>query len=133
MLVTQSYLTLCNPTDCRIARLLCPWGSPDQNAGVDCHALLQRISPTQGLKLGLLHCRQILYCLSYREDQLQQIPKFFDATGLSSSKLHSFFSVQKVQLEMSCATVPRSGRIQKVLPLPVTTWMRAGQGFLGKP
>ena len=29
-----------------------------------CHALLQRIFPTQGLNPGLLHCRQILYCLS---------------------------------------------------------------------
>ena len=26
--------------------------------------LLQRIFPTQGLNLGLLHCRQTLYCLS---------------------------------------------------------------------
>ena len=24
------------------------------------------IFPTQGLNLGLLHCRQILYCLSYK-------------------------------------------------------------------
>ena len=31
-------------------------------------ALHQRIFPTQGLNLGLLHCRQILYHLSYRED-----------------------------------------------------------------
>ena len=27
--------------------------------------LLQRIFPTQGLNLDLLHCRQILYCLSH--------------------------------------------------------------------
>ena len=32
-----------------------------------CHSLLQRIFPTQGLNPGLLHCRQILYHLSYRE------------------------------------------------------------------
>ena len=29
---------------------------------VGCHSLLQRIFPTQGLNLGLQHCRQILYC-----------------------------------------------------------------------
>ena len=29
--------------------LLCPWDSPGKNAGVGCHALLQRIFPTQGL------------------------------------------------------------------------------------
>ena len=28
-----------------------------------CHSLLQGIFLTQGLKLGLLHCRQILYCV----------------------------------------------------------------------
>jgi hypothetical protein len=30
---------------------------------VGCHALLQRIFPTQGLNPGLLHCSQILYYL----------------------------------------------------------------------
>ena len=29
-------------------RLLCPWNSPGKNTGVGCHALLQRIFPTQG-------------------------------------------------------------------------------------
>ena len=42
-----------------VARLFCPWHSPGKNIGVDCHALLQGIFPTQGLNLGLLHCRQI--------------------------------------------------------------------------
>ena len=36
------------------ARLLCPWGSPDKNTGASCHALLQGIFLTQGLKLCLL-------------------------------------------------------------------------------
>ena len=31
-----------------------------------CHFLLQRIFPTQGSKLGLLHCRQTPYCLSHQ-------------------------------------------------------------------
>ena len=51
------------------ARLLCPWDSPGKNTGVDCHCLIQRIFLTQESNLGLLHCRQILYHLSYREDQ----------------------------------------------------------------
>ena len=29
-------------------RLLCPWASPGNNTRVGCHALLQRIFPTQG-------------------------------------------------------------------------------------
>ena len=43
-------------------------GFSRQESGVDCHSLLQRIFLTQGLNPGLLHCRQILYHLSYRED-----------------------------------------------------------------
>ena len=39
------------------AMLLCPWNSPGKNTGVGCHALLQGIFLTQGLNLGLLHCR----------------------------------------------------------------------------
>ena len=31
-------------------RLLCPWDSPEKNTGVGCHALLQGIFPTPGLK-----------------------------------------------------------------------------------
>ena len=38
------------------ARLLCPWESPGKNTGVGCHALLQGISPTEGLNPCLLHC-----------------------------------------------------------------------------
>ena len=34
---------------------------------MDCHFLLQRIFLTQELNLNLLHCRQILYQLSYEE------------------------------------------------------------------
>ena len=40
------------------ARLLCPWDSPGKNTGVDCHALLQGIFPTQRLNLCLLHLLQ---------------------------------------------------------------------------
>ena len=32
----------------------------------DCHFFLQEIFPTQGLNLGLLHCRQMLYHLSHQ-------------------------------------------------------------------
>ena len=47
-------------------RLLCPWDSPCKNTGVGCHALLQGVVPTQGSNPGLLHCKQILYCLSHQ-------------------------------------------------------------------
>ena len=49
--------------------LLCPWDSPGENIGVSCHSLLQGLFPTQGSNQGLLHYRQILYCLSHQESQ----------------------------------------------------------------
>ena len=55
------------------ARLLCPWDSPGKNTGMGCHALLQGIFLTQGLNpclLCLLHCRWILYQLSYQGSPL---------------------------------------------------------------
>ena len=42
------------------------WDFPGKNTGVGCHFLLQEIFLTQGLNPGLLHSRQILYCLSYQ-------------------------------------------------------------------
>ena len=38
----------------------------DKNTGVGCNSILQGIFLTQGLNLGLLHCRQILYRLSHQ-------------------------------------------------------------------
>ena len=43
-----------------------PWNSPGQNTGVGSLSLLQQISPTQKSNRGLLHCRLILYQLSYQ-------------------------------------------------------------------
>ena len=42
-----------------------PWGKP-KNTRVGSLSLLQVIVPTQESNQGLLHCRQILYQLSYR-------------------------------------------------------------------
>ena len=42
-----------------------PQGKP-QNTGVGSLSLLQQIFPTQKSNQGLLHCRKILYQLSYR-------------------------------------------------------------------
>ena len=64
VLVVQSCLTLCNPMD-EATKLLCPWNSPGKNTGVHSHSLLQRIFPTQRSNSDLMHCRQILYPLSY--------------------------------------------------------------------
>ena len=39
----------------------CVWDFLGKSTGVGCHFLLQETFLTQGLNLGLLHCRQILY------------------------------------------------------------------------
>ena len=44
-----------------------PWNPLGKNTEVGCPSLLQRIILTQEEHPGLLHCRQILYHLSYRE------------------------------------------------------------------
>ena len=52
-MLTESCLTLSHH-GLWPAMLLCPWDSPGKNTGVDCHALLQQIFPTQGSNLCLL-------------------------------------------------------------------------------
>ena len=66
MLVTQLCPTLCDPCGLQFARLLCLWNSPGKNTGMGCHSLLKGIFPSQGSNPGVLHCRQILYCLSHQ-------------------------------------------------------------------
>ena len=48
---------------------------PDRNTGVGCRFLLREIFLTQGLNLGLLHCRQTLYPLSHQGSWWTQGPQ----------------------------------------------------------
>ena len=66
MKVAQPGLTLYDPMDC-------PWDSPGQNTAVGSLFLLQGIFPTQELNRGLLHCRRILYQLSYQGSPIQEM------------------------------------------------------------
>ena len=59
-----SHVTLCDSMDCSQPGSSILGNSPSENTGMGCHALLPGIFPTQGLNPGLLHCRQILYCLN---------------------------------------------------------------------
>ena len=85
--VTQSSPTLWDPLDCS------PPGSPvhgslveGKTTGVGCHSLFQGIFPTQGLKLHLLHCRQILDHLSHEQspELCSTSPEFFVPLKLSA-------------------------------------------------
>ena len=66
VLVAQSCPSLSDPMNSCYFRLLCPWDSTGENAGVGSHALLQGIFPTQRSNPGLLDYRGILYRLSHR-------------------------------------------------------------------
>ena len=52
--------------DCSLLGSSVHGDSSGKNIGVGRHALLQGIFPTQRSNPGLLHCRQILYQLSYQ-------------------------------------------------------------------
>ena len=54
-LVTQSCPILCDPTDCSLLGSSVHRDFPGKHTGVDCHALLQGIFPTQRSNPSLLH------------------------------------------------------------------------------
>ena len=43
--------TLCDPMDCSLPRLLCPWNFPEKKTGKGCHVLLQGNLPIPGIEL----------------------------------------------------------------------------------
>ena len=70
--ISPVYLISCSfvsnslqPHGLQPARLLCPLNSLGKNTGMHSHSPFQGIFLIYGSKLGLLHCRQILYCLSH--------------------------------------------------------------------
>ena len=66
VLVAQSCPTPCNPMDCSPSGSFIHGILQTRNTGVGSHSLFQGIFLTQGLNLGRLHCRSILYCLSHQ-------------------------------------------------------------------
>ena len=59
------------PMDCSLPGSSVHGDSPGKNTGMGCHALLQGTFPPQGSNQSLLHCRQILYQLSYQGSPAQ--------------------------------------------------------------
>ena len=55
-----------HPMNCSLPGSSVHGDSPGKNIGVDCHALLQGILPSQGSNPGIPHCRCILYHLSHQ-------------------------------------------------------------------
>ena len=74
VLVAQLCLTLCDPMDYSSPGSSVHRISQERILEWVAVFLLQGIFPTQGSNPGLLHCRQILYHLSYREVLLTPRP-----------------------------------------------------------
>ena len=93
---------------------------------MDCHFFLQRIFPTHGPNLGLLHCRQILYHLSY---------------PLASSSVGMVSWDHKLQGASIPSWVwhPEAGHHEPVSSLPhcslreVLNWLQEAWGPLSQP
>ena len=60
-------LTLCHPMDCSLPGSSLSMEFSRKNTGVGSLSFLWGILPTQESNWGLLHCRQILYQLSYQQ------------------------------------------------------------------
>ena len=71
-LVAKLFPTLVAPGTIACQAPLSMGFSTDKNTGVDCHFLLQGIFQTQGSNPGLLHCKKILYRLSYKGYDMTQ-------------------------------------------------------------
>ena len=79
--------------------LYSPWNSSGQNTGVGSLSLLQRIFPTQESNQGLLHCRQILYQLSYQGRPVLTL----------CSGIYHYFSIN---IFIMCTSLSRTVRIK---------------------
>ena len=88
------------------------WSSPCQITGVGSLFLLQGIYPTQGLNPGLLHCRWILYHLSYQgspaylRQLISLLAILIPACASSSPAFHMMYSTP---LQYSCLENPTDG------------------------
>ena len=85
------------------ARLLSSWDSPGRNTGVGCHFLLLGIFPTQVSNPSLLHCRQILYQLSYKGSPTQACTWF--NVLFCCLKILNIFFLHLCSIEKSDGTV----------------------------
>ena len=87
-----------------------------------CHFLLQGIFPTQGLNLGLLNCRQILYSLSHQGRHL--LSRIVVISGYGVTILKSIFVSCGIQKVSACMCV------LSCVQLFVTPWTAAHQAPL---
>ena len=110
-LVVQACLTLCKPMVCRRPGSFVHGDSPNNNARMGCHALLQGIFPIQGSNSGLQHCRRILYLLSHKPKpkntgvgSLSLLLGIFPTQELNQGLLHC----RRILYQLSCQGSPHT-------------------------
>ena len=126
------------PHGLQLTRFLCPWDFPGKDTGMGCHFLLQGIFLTQGSNLGLLHCRQILYQLSYKRDPLLglEAPSYLTSLTSSSSLQPSSISFRILFLKhksdhnmhwlktstCSSVSIGQKPKNLRLVPSPLSAW-----------
>ena len=84
-----------------------------------CHFLLQGIFPTQGSNPGLLHCRQILYCLSHQGSIISINSKKFSVGNVThiGAHLNSCLGMVLSSPRSGCYAVVELGATRVALPV----------------
>ena len=104
--------------------LCSPWNSPGQNTGMGSLSLLQQIFPTQESNRGLLHCRQILYQLSYQGN-----PEEYNLS-LIINKNHFYF-LSPVSISLHFISLVSVGRGDKKINLSTLNQRLSKMGHRG--
>ena len=88
-----------------------------------CHFLLQGIFLTQGSNLGLLHCRQMLYCLSHQEKHLiNYICTFLVSSWPGLQKVSVHFKIRRCCFHHSTIEALRMSPPFSPLPAAPIPW-----------
>ena len=98
---------------CLTHGLYSPWNSPGHNTGVGSLSLLQWSIPTLESNRGLLHCRQILYQLSYQGSPTTRKPSlksnkilvYLTLTPDSLNMKHCCISISVLWSKLQCVSV----------------------------
>ena len=106
-------------------RLYSSWNSPGHNTGEGSLSLIQGIFPTQGLNPRLLHCRQILYQLSYEGSPTPLLIYWLNQSQTHSNSsrrnmaliIHISFGVWSVQ-DCSQVLKPSNLSFRQLSPIP---------------
>ena len=140
--------TLCDPMDCKPARLLCPWKSPGKNTGAGCHFLLQRFSwPRDQNHVSCVSCigRQILYHCATWEAPIEVFKYQFAQScptlcnpmdcSLSGSSVHGIFQARvlewiAISFSRASSRPKNQTQVSRIAGRRFTVWSEGSPFFL---